>query len=120
MEREPWREQLDPTAPEAYGAIGTQLRVHQERAVELEVLTKGEGKARGSVSDDDEFGSPCATCSRQNSQPKWRMKTRTTGLSFQRSAKRTRSPRQSDSSIPESLVAVRIEPFLVRNRSTEV
>jgi hypothetical protein len=35
-----------------------QLRVHQERAVELEVLTKRDGKVLGTVPNDDELGTP--------------------------------------------------------------
>ena len=39
-------------------AIGMQLRIYEERAIQLEVLTEGGRKVRSAVPDDDQFGSP--------------------------------------------------------------
>jgi hypothetical protein len=58
--RQAWRESLDATAPEASRAIGPQLGVHEQRAVELVVLPEGGGEVRGSVSHDDEFRAAAA------------------------------------------------------------
>jgi hypothetical protein len=58
MERQARRKHLDSTAPQARGAVGAQLRIHQERAVELEVFAKGGRKICGAVANDDEVGSP--------------------------------------------------------------
>jgi hypothetical protein len=58
MERQARRKHLDSTAPQARGAIGAQLRIHQERAVELEVFAEGGRKIFGAVANDDELGSP--------------------------------------------------------------
>ncbi len=54
------REYLDPTAPQARGAIRAELGIHQDRTVELEVLAERCGKVLGSVPDDDELGTPSA------------------------------------------------------------
>ena len=35
--REPWRKKLHAPSPEASGSIGTKLRIHQQRTVEVEV-----------------------------------------------------------------------------------
>jgi hypothetical protein len=53
IKRKPRREQLDTTASETCGAIGAKLRIHEKRAVQLEVLTERGGKVRSPVSDDD-------------------------------------------------------------------
>jgi hypothetical protein len=51
------RKRLNPSASEACGAIGAQLRIHQERAVEFEVFAKCGSKIHGAVANDYEFGS---------------------------------------------------------------
>jgi hypothetical protein len=43
-----------------FGSIGAKLRIHQERAVQLEVLTEGGRKVRSAVPNDDQLGSPSA------------------------------------------------------------
>jgi hypothetical protein len=58
IERHPWRKQLDAATTEACGAVGTKLRIHEERAIQLEVLTEGGRKVRSAVPDDDQLGSP--------------------------------------------------------------
>jgi hypothetical protein len=60
VERESRRKQLDPTSPEACGAIRAELGIYQDRTVELEVLSKGCGKVLGSIPDNDELGTPSA------------------------------------------------------------
>jgi hypothetical protein len=50
----------------------------------------------------------CATCSRQNSQPKWRMKSRTAGCFSQSVPRRTGWPVQSRSSTCDNFVATRM------------
>ena len=55
-----WRKQFDPSASEARGAIGAQLRIHQERAVEFEVFSKGGSKMYGAVANDYELGPTCS------------------------------------------------------------
>ena len=58
--RQARRQDLDATAPQPGRAIGAQLGIHEQRAVELEVLAKGCGKVRRPVSDDDQLGSASA------------------------------------------------------------
>jgi hypothetical protein len=58
--RESGRQEFDATAPQPRSAIGAELRIHQERAIQRMILSKSCGKPGCSVSYDDELGSPSA------------------------------------------------------------
>lgn len=57
MQREPGRQQLYATAPKSRGTIRTKLRIHEDRAVEREVLPERGCKVRRAVADDDQLRS---------------------------------------------------------------
>jgi hypothetical protein len=50
-------EHLDSAAAKTRGAIGAQLRIHQQWAVEFEIVAKSGCEIRGAIADDDEFDS---------------------------------------------------------------